>query len=240
MKKSLYYIFVLFFIACGTSNKTLSPVSKVYEVTEDKEVLHIIKPYKAQFEEEMNQVVGLCAFELIKKKPDGILNYFLADALYEVSRNLSQKPIDFCVLNYGGIRLPALAKGNITKSTIYELLPFDNYLVVLEMSAEMVQQFFNHIAVNGGWPVSKQIQFKLDTIQNKAVDIKINGKQLSTKKNYHVVMPDYIANGGDDCAMLKQIPQYNLNILMRDAMLNYLYAHKDTIAPKLEKRIYYE
>lgn len=240
MKKSIYYIFVLFLIACGTSNKTLNPVSKVYEVTEDKEVLHIIKPYKAQFEAEMNQVVGLCAFELIKKKPDGILNYFLADALYEVSGNLSEKPIDFCVLNYGGIRLPALAKGNITKSTIYELLPFDNYLVVLEMSAEMVQQFFNHIAVNGGWPVSKHIQFKLDTVQNKAVDIKINGKQLSNKKKYQVVMPDYIANGGDDCTLLKQIPQYNLNILMRDAMLDYLYAHKDTIAPKLEKRIYYE
>jgi len=111
---------------------------------------------------------------------------------------------------------------------------------VLNMSSDMLQQFFDHIAIKGGWPVSEQVQFKLDTIQNKAINIKINGEALDSNRNYHVVMPDYIANGGDDCSMLKKMPQQNLNVLLRDAMLEYLNLHKDTIAPVLEKRIYYE
>jgi len=137
--------------------------------------------------------------------------------------------------------LPALPEGNITKSMIYELLPFDNYMVVLNMSPEMLQQFFDHIVLKGsGWPLSKQAQFKLDTAKNRALNIKINGEDSTLKESYSVVMPDYIANGGDDCYMLKNIPQQNLNILIRDAMLNYLKVNKDTIAPNLENRMYYE
>jgi len=240
MRNFIYIIIVLFFIACGSSNKILQPVNQVYDVAEDEKVLSIIEPYKIQFESEMSEVIGVCAYELPKKKPESTLNNFLADALLAVSQKQSKRPIDFCVLNYGGIRLPALPKGNITKGMIYELLPFDNYLVVLEMSSEIIQQFFNHIATNGGWPVSKQVQFKLDSELGKASNIKINGANVTAAESYQVVMPDYIADGGDDCSMLKTIPQYNLNILMRDAMVEYLHSHKDTITSSLEKRIYYE
>jgi len=239
MKKLLYILTVSFLISCGAT-KTLKPVEEVYVIEEDQQLLNIIKPYKAQFESEMSAIVGLTAYELPKRKPEGILNNFLADAIFQVCQNASQKPIDFCVLNYGGIRLPALPQGDISKSMIYELLPFDNYMTVLNLSSDMLQQFFNHIALKGGWPVSEQVQFKLDTLKNKAVDIKINGEVLDLNRIYKVVMPDYIANGGDECSMLKTIPQQNLNILMRDAMLDYLSIHNDTIAPTLEKRIYYE
>lgn len=239
MKKLLYLIAVLFLFSCGTT-KILKPVGEEYVVKEDQQILNIIKPYKMQFESEMGAAVGIAAYELPKKKPEGILNNFLADAILEVCENKSEQAIDFCVLNYGGIRLPALPKGNISKSTIYELLPFDNYMTVLNMSSDRLQQFFDHIALKGGWPVSKQVQFKLDTLQNKAVDIKINGERLDSNRNYQVAMPDYIANGGDECSMLKTIPQQNLNILLRDAMLKYLKTHNDTIAPILEKRIIYE
>ncbi len=241
MKNLLYIITIFLFAACGASTKTLKPVSQAYEVTEDKQVLDLIAPYKAQFEAEMSEVVGVTAYELLKQKPEGKLNNFLADAVLQACQNLNKNPIDFCVLNYGGIRLPALPEGNISKSMIYELLPFDNYMVVLNMTPEMLQQLFDHIVAKGaGWPISKQVHFKLDSVNQQASNIKINNEDIGSKQNYQVLMPDYIANGGDDCRMLKSIPQHNLNILIRDAMLSYLKINKDTIAPNLEKRMYYE
>ena len=43
--------------------------------------------------------------------------------------------IDFCLLNNGGLRT-SLPQGNITRRKIFELMPFENELVVVTISKE--------------------------------------------------------------------------------------------------------
>ena len=59
-------------------------------------------------------------------------------------------------------------------------------------------------------------------IKNKvAVNINIAGKAFDSSKDYVIALADYVANGGDDCVMLKDIAQQGNGYLFRDAVLNY-------------------
>lgn len=243
MFRLLYLLFFVLFFSCNpvfNPNKIPVAVSEVYTVKEDPSILKIIEPYKIELEDEMSEILGVTAYELPKGKPECLLSNFLADSILEECKKVSEDTIDFCVLNYGGLRLPGLPEGNISKRLIYELLPFDNYMSVLELDKATLQEFFDHIAAKGGWPVSKEVAFKLDTVLLKASNITINGQKIDRKDTYKVVMPDYIANGGDQCSMLKPVAKNNLTLLLREAMLNYLYSNIDTISPGLDNRIYYE
>ena len=63
------------------------------------------------------------------------------------------------------------------------------------------------------------VQFKINN--GKAVDIKVKGVELDLSKVYVVAISDYLANGGDNLEMLKELPQYNTNVLLRDAFIEY-------------------
>ena len=94
-------------------------------------------------------------------------------------------------------------------------------------------------ASRGGWPVTG---LTMQVKDKKAINVKINGQPLDLSKTYRVVNSDYVANGGDDAAMLKSIPQQNIGYLMRDAILDYVAALKaegKSILPTEEIRVSY-
>jgi 2',3'-cyclic-nucleotide 2'-phosphodiesterase (5'-nucleotidase family) len=97
-------------------------------------------------------------------------------------------------------------------------MPFDNELVVLDLTGAETTAFINHIANSGGWPVSKEL-----SVQKTAggLDIKISGKAIDPAGRYFVAVPDYVANGGSDSAMVKDKPQIKSNKLIRDLLLEY-------------------
>ena len=62
------------------------------------------------------------------------------------TERLLGEPVDFAVINYGGMRIPAIPKGPITRGKIFELMPFDNLLVVVRLDVSILTQFINHMA----------------------------------------------------------------------------------------------
>ncbi|HMU71996.1 MAG TPA: hypothetical protein PKD93_04625, partial [Ferruginibacter sp.] len=57
---------------------------------------------------------------------------------------------------------------------------------------------------------------------------------------YTIANNDYVANGGDDCTMLKPIPQLNNGYIFRDAVFDYLAELKKqgkSISAKTENRV---
>jgi 2',3'-cyclic-nucleotide 2'-phosphodiesterase (5'-nucleotidase family) len=154
--------------------------------------------------------------------------YVMAEKKYGV------KP-DVAFVNYGGIRLPSVKAGIITRGKIYELFPFDNILLLVKIKGTVLQQFLDHISNRGGWPVAGMtMQIK----NNKAVQVVIQGQPLDLNKDYTIALGDYTANGGDDAFMLKGLPQTNNGYLMRDALIDYASKLK-TINIRLEKRVSY-
>jgi 2',3'-cyclic-nucleotide 2'-phosphodiesterase (5'-nucleotidase family) len=185
----------------------------------------------------MNDVVGTAAITLEKKLPEGTLGNFMTDALLFMSRKKIDSHVDAAFVNYGGVRLNQIPAGPVTRGKIFELMPFDNLLVVQKLSGSQLQQLLDLIAAKGGWPVAgltMQMQNK------KAVNVLINGKPLDASSNYLIANSDYVANGGEDASFLKPIPQANVGYLVRDAFFDYIdYLEKQgkNISAIEEKRV---
>jgi len=184
---------------------------------EDHPVAMILAPYKNTLDEQMNIAIGTSAQRLYKQKPESPLGNWMADALQQQGKKLSRKAISASIQNYGGIRIPEIPEGPVSLGKMYELMPFDNLLVIVEMTGPQVVQLFNHIAADGGWPVSSEVQFVLN--DQKAQRITIDGKALLSDQQYYIAMPDYIANGGSDCDFLIGLPREDTGVLIRDLLI---------------------
>lgn len=191
-------------------NKSIAP---------DAQIETLIHPYKAQLDSTMNLVLAISDTILTKDRPSSSLGNFFCDAILKAAEKKVGHPIDLSIVNYGGIRLGMIAAGNITLGKIYELMPFDNQLVILNIRGDSLAKVLDYIASQGGWPVGG-VRFTIK--KNSAVNIFINDKAFDITQNYSLLVSDYIANGGDNLSMLKNIPQQKLDYLMRDALIDYL------------------
>lgn len=221
----LFILFLGFSFSTCKVNHLAEQETQFYRITDEQttndSVDQLIAPYKTQLDAEMNKVIGEVAHELTKKLPESTMGNWFSDIIFEQSQKLVDAPIDFTTLNHGGLRIPSIPKGPITKGKIYELMPFDNSIVILDLDAKTTKQLFDRIAVKGGWPISKHVQFEIR--DNKAENITINGKPLEPNRIYRVSLPDYIANGGDKCFFLSDNKKrVESGVLIRDALIDYV------------------
>ena len=187
--------------------------------TADTSVAHFLQPYRQGLDRTMNEVLTRTTGRVEKGQPDGPLNDLLTDALLQQATQRYGKPIDCSHLNYGGIR-NNLPEGNITTGSIFEVMPFDNQLVVLTLTGDMLQQLLNHFAA-GNKLVVGGLRTKIHDGKVQSVTF-ANGRTLQPNEMYTVAMSDYIADGGDNADFLKNaVRRENINYLMRDALIDY-------------------
>lgn len=236
----LFFIF-LFAASCNTSYQPQSVKFIDYRFNQsnkkDSVLIQLLQPYADSVNKSMNDVIVVSETELEKKLPEGTLGNIMVDAMLIKAKQSYKTNVDAAFVNYGGIRLTSMAAGNITRGKIFELAPFDNIIVLLKVSGKTLQELLNHISGRGGWPaagVTWQIKSK------QAVNVLVNGTPIDEKITYTIAMVDYVANGGDDCVMLKSIPQINNGYLYRDALTEYLSdinKQGKKLAPKIENRV---
>lgn len=197
----------------------------------------MLQPYSEEVNQKMNDVVGTATVSMDKKQPESTMGNFFADALLFMAREKYAEQIDAAVINYGGLRLNQLPAGQVTRGKIFELMPFDNLLILQKMKGQTLLEFLDLTAAKGGWPlagITMQIKNK------KAVNVMVNGKPLDPSATYTLANSDFIANGGDNADMLRPIPQIVNGYLMRDAFFDYIAkmkaAGKD-ISAQLENRV---
>ncbi len=237
-------IFLGLFIALSSCSTFYQPTSLQHSqykidasIRGDSSVMGMLQPYTSNINATMNKVIGTSVDTYTNKRPESEIGNFLADCYKEMAEKKFTRKIDAAFMNAGGIR-SYLSKGNITVGKIFEIMPFDNILVLQELKGNILQQYLDVMAADGGWPVSKGITLQIKN--KKAVNILINGKSLDPNATYIVAHSDYVANGGSDCSMLKSIPQINMGYLMRDAILEYINIYTKagkTIQPVIENRV---
>jgi len=201
------------------------------ESQSDQTIEEMILPYKQQMEKEMNVVIGQFETEMTKAKPESTLGNFVADLTYDRMIEITEEPIDFAIMNYGGMRVPSFPAGNITRGNVFELMPFDNMLVVMDLDGKTVQQLFEAMAANDGWPISKQVRYQI--ADGKPQNIEINQKPFDINRQYKVAISDYLANGGDKLAFLTDKPRENYELLLRDAIMQYVEAFNNEPIPAI-------
>lgn len=240
-----FIAFAALVLSCHSSYQAKSVQYKDYRITQadagkasgNADINALLKPYADSVNKSMNDEIAVAATMLEKKQPEGPLGDVLADAMLAMSKEKFNQRIDAAFMNYGGIRLSSIPPGSITRGKVFELSPFDNNIVVLKLSGKIVQQFLNHVASRNGWPCAG-LSFQ---IKNKtAVNIVIAGNPFDVQKEYIFALPDYVANGGDDCTMFAGITQQNIGYLLRDSILQYFFKlHKEgkQITASIENRI---
>lgn len=241
--KILSWILAVFlFTAC----KTYYPVSQQHELVKvnnsfqgDASVKTYYKPYKDSLDKIMKVPLAELEEDLTKKQPESTLGNLMVDMLKVKTEEYYGQKIDVAVLNYGGIRVPSLTKGTLMIEHAYLLMPFDNYLTIQILSGQQLNDFCDSIAMKNGWPVSG-ISFQIKN--GKAINILVNKEPINLSKKYHLATNDYLSNGGDGMAMLKNIPQIQTGKLFRDAIIEYWKAETESgkkISATLENRISY-
>lgn len=224
-KKSIYLLLFLAFTSCKVWHTAEENGQKIQVETEaieeDAEIVAMIAPYKTKLDAEMNVVIGENKEDMTKGKPESLLTNWFADAAQTMTNQYYKDgTVDFTVSNYGGIRIPNMAAGEITRGKIFELMPFDNMLVVIEMADTTVLKLFNHMAESNGWPISSNVSYEIK--DQKPQNILVNGQPLESGKMYKVSISDYLANGGDKCYFLEEGKREDLGVLIRDVLIEYV------------------
>jgi len=195
------------------------------ESAPDSLLVSLTDPYVRQLSETMNEILAYSKHPMEKGQPESALGNFISDLCYSVAAELYKSTdslsIDFCVLNNGGLR-SMLPEGKITRRHVYELMPFENELVVVTMPPDSVKRLLEYIAEKGGVPVSN-IRLKIG--DGVPEEVYIGNTAYDSNKTYKVVTSDYLANGGDVMTMFGgAVKTEPVGIKVRDAIIMYLEA----------------
>ena len=192
----------------------------------------------------MSEVLAYSAHAMSRATPEGLLNNFVADLCFDIARDLYEpadnQPIDFCLLNYGGLRA-SLPAGPVSMANVFELMPFENEMVVVHLSAEKVLELLDYLAESAvGMPVSG---IRLKIADNRVEDVRIGGKAFDPERTYKVLTSDYLAGGGDNMTFFLNPLDYELlGMRIRDAIIMHMreqHAKGQEIESSLDGRIKY-
>ena len=197
----------------------------------DSSILSIIEPYKEGNDSIMNETLCYSDITMGKGNPESLLGNFVTDLCLEITKEKA----DICIMNTGGLRA-VLPEGIITRGKIYELMPFDNELVILELNKQEFRELLIYLKERNGEPFSGM---KLTILQNDSINIQFNNKEIKKENRIRILTSDYLANGGDRMDFFIDKKQYPIGVKVRDAIINYCNS-KDTITSKLDARFKYE
>lgn len=126
----------------------------------------------------------------------------LADFTFEGADDWARKNglangVDAAVINVGGIR-STIGKGDILTKHIYEVMPFENEVMIVKMKGSDLKGLFDYyLKTQKNNPVSR---LYIETDNGMSVKELINGKEVDPAKTYYIATSDYLALGGDNMA----------------------------------------
>lgn len=171
----------------------------------DSSIYEFIIPYKDSLNKIMDQPIGSSSQILSSYKPESPLSNFVADLVLEAGINFikthgEQQLPSVAVVNTKGLRAP-LPQGTVTVGNIYEIMPFENSMVAVQLTGLQMQKLFDHMVSEGGDGLAGA-SFTMSPSQ--ANEVLVNNKKMNDQNLYWVFTSDYIADGGDHYTILKE------------------------------------
>ena len=254
----LFVIFLTFFFiaSCSKQNYHVSKIegkriliaesgnsaSNMSHTSEQAiQIENFIKPYREHINKDLDSVLAYCPVTLDKSsgKWQTTIGNLIADVTLQrgnlVFKAREKKNIDICLLNHGGIR-SILPKGNVSSRTAFEIMPFENTMVVIALKGEQIFELVDYfIAEKKPHPISG-ITFTIDK-NNTSKIILVQGKPVEKDKIYYVGTNDYLSNGGDNMNFFKKgVQKFDLDYKLRNILIDY-FKEVDTIPVVNDTRI---
>ena len=229
MKKLIYFTLFVSLVSCQryfapqqqqTRLLAVSDTTSATQTAMSQRVATYIKPYHDSLDAGMNAVLIRSTKRLAKGQPESEMGNLLCDLFLGMGCEKYGQPIDVALTNSGGIRTEWQA-GNINVGNVYEVMPFDNALVVLTLSGQNMKLFVEEFARRKDPQAGMKVVIESGT--NQPLETLIGGQPLDLQRNYTLITSDYVANSSDYAKIFKNRVDYKvLNYLMRDAILDYL------------------
>jgi 5'-nucleotidase len=219
-------------------------------ITPDAKIAQMIDPYLRRVAAKRSEKLGARTTDRFVRAYSS--ESTLGDLLTDLMREASGADVAF--MNSGGIRadLPA---GDLVYSDVFEVSPFDNYPAVVQLSGKQI--FESMQATTGGQRGIFQVsglRYTIDATKDADKDpaakrrvtsvTLANGDPLDPDKLYKVVMPDFVAAGGDGMMdVMSGVPPERVQIFygktIRDIVADLIRARAPAgpLVPKLEQRI---
>ena len=167
---------------------------------------------------------------------------FIADAFRRAAG------ADVALINGGSIRADTvISAGDLTLRDVLSILPFGNDLVKIEVTGEVLRQALEHGVSRTGpgsepgrFPQVSGLRYSFDATLKPGArvgEITVGGRPLDVKRKYTLVTTRYVAEGGDQYAMLKGHPNVLKEKLIDNEVLRRAIADAKTIAPRTDGRI---
>lgn len=207
------------------------------ELKNDEAFVNVIEPYKQKLDKEMNQKISHTSVDLTKQGDNSNLGNLLADYTFEgadawAKKNLN-KSVDAALINIGGIRT-TIGKGDILLKSIFEVMPFENEVIIVKMKGSDLQGLFDYYAktqVNN--PVS---HLYIETNNGQLTQSQINGKPINPSQDYYIATSDYLALGGDNMKFFSKGESISTGIKLRDLFIEY-FKKTPEVVPNTDVRL---
>lgn len=236
-------IALLSLTACKTTSlqvanvQTQKNISINKELKDDEGFAKFIEPYTLKLNKEMNQKISYTQVDLTKEGDNSNLGNLLADYTFDgadvwTKTNLN-KNVDAALINIGGIRT-TIGKGDILLKNIFEVMPFENEVIIVKMKGSDVQGLFDYYAktqVNN--PVS---HLYIETNNGQLTKTLINGKAVDPNQHYYIATSDYLALGGDNMKFFSKGESIPTGIKLRDLFIDYFKKNTE-VNPKEDIRL---
>ena len=207
------------------------------DMGEDSSMIRLLQPYTDSLNKTMGKVISFSEQRMSKGFPEGLLGNFLTDLIFNYAKFNLNLRIDFCLQNNGGFRAD-LPTGAVTVKNIYEIMPFDNELVVLEIVPKTMEALLSYVSTGEAVSVSG---IRIIIHKNSKNEAFINDLPVDMAKTYLMATSDYLANGGSNMFFLKNCKRANEpKLKIRDieiAALELKYTANQHINSKRDGRI---
>ncbi len=186
----------------------------------------LLAPYREAVAAEVARPLGVrLAAPLLREAPDG--SRPLGDLIAEALRVAAGA--DVGVQNVGGVRadLPA---GEVTFGQVFEVLPFDNRLAVLDLTGSELNAFIAKLVERRAGLIPHVAGITVRKLDKGGVQLTFaDGSSVEATHHYKVATNDFLALGGEGLDQLfGSLPKERRVVRdeeMRDAFITYLQSH---------------
>ena len=202
-------------------------IDSTLDAIQDSAYLADLAPVTAQLEADLQQPIGYASAALTVHRPECTMLNWATDVLLSSARRLYDGTVDAAVNNIGGMRCE-WAAGDITYKDVFELMPFDNELVVLTLSGSEVLELCRVMVQMGGEGVSGlRVRGRAGVLE----EVTIGGAPIDEKGTYHIATSDYLSQGNDHLTPLAHYTEmWRSERKIRDLYIEYIKAVHDVQA----------
>ena len=164
------------------------------------------------------------------------LGVLVADSMYQWANKNVAGGADLSIMNPGGLRADIAGDGVLTYKDAQTVLPFTNNLAVVTLKGAQLKQVFEEQwqrDANGEVPsrpylqlgISPNVSYTSDSSRaegDRITGITIDGNPLNMDAEYKVVMPTFLAGGGDNFHTLAEGTMFDTGSIDLDAFTEYV------------------